>query len=521
MAKKLGMTPIIRNEGSKSSHSDSIEDRPILTQLLTDVEDGTVKNIYVYNNDRLSRNESVWFLIRKRLTENDVTLYVGEGNKWDLSSPMDEFIFGVMSEVSKYDNAIRTERLRRGKLSKIKNGFWIGGPPPYGFEIFESKLVPNDSEMKWVKKMYEMYADGDSLYDISLFLSKNGVLSRRGKVLWNDNTIKNVLTNTHFEGYYDYTDKKLGETVRCIAPKTLPMSLVKKVRDRYASTKKTSNYVKTITLLKDFLVCGHCGTKFGQRINKSQYFNHYFCRGNTERRRTVGHSQQKICKTDGDYRVRSLNIEDTDNLVWNSVVSTVESSVIFKESFKQQTLSKGSFGKSAFDRKTLQRQLKRIDKDLKKLRDSRSAVMVDGVIDGEDEALQSLLKKYDEKRLSLETDRENLIEELDNNKRNTVWVEWIEEFGSTIDSLRTDELTTEEKKKFLSGIVKEIVVKTSSPQTHSIEIVFESPLVGDALEWNEKGKPKKGYRIIDGTDTEVVHLDSSDKRLKKERTVNG
>lgn len=517
LSKSLGLKPKIHNEGGKSSHSDSIEDRPILTQLLTDVEEGKVKYLYVYNNDRLSRNENVWTLIRRRLKENDVTLYVGDGTKYELSSDLDNFIFGILSEVTKYDNSIRTERLRRGKLSKIKNGGWVGGPPPYGFQIVDSKLIGNDEELKWVRKMYEMYRDGHSLYEISTFLMKNGVLSRRGKVIWNDNSILNVLSNTHFEGYCDYTDRKLGETVRLEVPKTLPMSLVKSVRDRLSKRKRISNYQKTVTLLKDFLVCDHCGSRFGQRINKSQYFNHYYCRGNTERRRTEGLKEEKLCTTDGDYRVRSLNIEDTDQMVWETVIEVVENSVTFKESFKQQRLSEGSFGKTMFDQKTLKRQLKSVETDLKKVRDGRSSVMVDGVIDGDDEVLKSLLEKFDQKKLELETKREELLEQMDTSKRNTVWVEWIEEFGSKVKSLRTEKMSVEERKKFLSGILKEIKVKTSSPQTHTLEIVFETPMVGDVLEWNVKGKPKKGYKVIDGETSTVVEMDSSDKRKRSSK----
>ena len=115
VCEKLGMNPIIHNEGSKSSSSENIEDRPILNDLMFKINDGEVKNIWVFNNDRLSRNENVWNTIRITLRKNNVTLYVGEGTKYSLENFMDDFIFGVMSEVSKYDNRLRTERLRWGK----------------------------------------------------------------------------------------------------------------------------------------------------------------------------------------------------------------------------------------------------------------------------------------------------------------------------------------------------------------------------------------------------------------------
>ena len=160
VSEKLGMNPIIWNEGSKSSSSENIEERPILNDLMFKINDGEVKNLWVFNNDRLSRNESVWNTIRITLRKNECKLFVGEGTEYQLENMMDDFIFGIMSEVTKYDNRLRTERLRRGKLSKIKKGGWIGGPPPFGYEIDDGTLKPNSYEKRWVRKIYEEYEKG-------------------------------------------------------------------------------------------------------------------------------------------------------------------------------------------------------------------------------------------------------------------------------------------------------------------------------------------------------------------------
>ena len=76
ISKKLEMKPIIHNEGSKSSNSDLIEERPILNELMFKINNGEVKNLWVFNNDRLSRNENVWNTIRLTLRKNGCTLYV-------------------------------------------------------------------------------------------------------------------------------------------------------------------------------------------------------------------------------------------------------------------------------------------------------------------------------------------------------------------------------------------------------------------------------------------------------------
>ena len=48
-----------------------------------------------------------------------------------------------------------------------------------------------------------------------------------------------------------------------------------------------------------------------------------------------------------------------------------------------------------------------------------------------------------------------------------------------------------------------------------LEIIFQSPIVGDKLEWDKKGIPKKGYQIIEGKTGSSIEMDSPDKRQKK------
>ena len=156
---------------------------------------------------------------------------------------MDDFIFGIMSEVSKYDNRLRTERLRRGKLSKVKGGGWKGGTP-FGYDLKNGKLVKNTKESNWVRKIYEEYSNGKSIYQITKILMRNGILSKRGNVVWSEHSVRRILQNTHYEGYYFYTDKLSNETVKVETPKVLPSTLIKKVQKVLKEKQTSSNYVK-------------------------------------------------------------------------------------------------------------------------------------------------------------------------------------------------------------------------------------------------------------------------------------
>ena len=513
VCEKLGMNPIIHNEGSKSSSSENIEDRPILNDLMFKINDGEVKNIWVFNNDRLSRNENVWNTIRLTLRKNECKLYVGEGTEYQLENMMDDFIFGIMSEVTKYDNRVRTDRLRRGKLSKIKNGGWKGGPPPYGYEIKDGKLIPQSYEKRWIRKIYEEYSNGSSIYQIRKLLMKNGVESRRGNVIWSERSVRVVLENTVYEGFYLFTDKQLKETVRCVSPKIVPISTVKKVRKRLSEQTYRSNYEKYETLLRDFLVCSHCGSKFGQRVSKTQYKSHYFCRGNTERLRNG--ELEKICVGDG-FRIRSLKIEDTDKLVWDLVVKTLEKSHIFKEVFKKDTMKdKMTFGQQKFETIRIQKKIKSNEKTIIDIEDTINSNLVDGILDKQNEEnFKSIIRKFEEKKRDLLSEIEDLKSQHYQLETTTKWINWIEEFKDRISDLRNTELSVEEKKRFLEGIVDKIFVTTLDKQKHRLDIRFKSPYVNDGFEWNLKGKPNKGYKVINGSkslQTDFV----SDGRTKK------
>ena len=43
---------------------------------------------------------------------------------------MDSLLVGLLSEISSYDNKIRMERFRLGRINRVKNGFWYGGTYP-------------------------------------------------------------------------------------------------------------------------------------------------------------------------------------------------------------------------------------------------------------------------------------------------------------------------------------------------------------------------------------------------------
>ena len=341
--------------------------------------------------------------------------------------------------------------------------------------------------------------------------------SRRGNVIFSKESVLRILQNTHYEGYYLYTDKKLNESVKVGCPSILSPKLVKLVRDRLDKRVKTSNYVKTPTLLKSLFECVHCGSGFGQRINKSQYYNHYYCMGNGQRFKKEGKSSPKVCVRSDGGRVRSLNIEDTDKVVWESVIEVLSESHLFKENFKSKSFSdQTTFSDFRNEQKNLKNQIKKREKDLDKLNKSIDMSVIDSLI--EDDLIEShrnFLKSVEDKKNELRIEIGELKDRLFNSEKTQKWVDWRKEFDDDIGRLKGSDLTVKEKSDFLNSTIKKISVTTVDNQKHSLEIEFLLPYVTDQLVWNDPNKKSKGYEIVEGEHQLLLSVDSTDKRQKK------
>jgi len=95
-ANELGYDHRLWNEGGQSSFYDDLKNRPVLVSLLTLIESGTVKHLFVYNTDRLSRNQQTWAVIRYKLLAHGVTLHTASG-QMKLKNPVDDLMLGILS----------------------------------------------------------------------------------------------------------------------------------------------------------------------------------------------------------------------------------------------------------------------------------------------------------------------------------------------------------------------------------------------------------------------------------------
>lgn len=499
----LGFTPKIHDEGAASSSNDSLEKRPVLLSLLDQMDREEIKHLYVYNTDRLSRNQQTWGLIRTKILTNKVLLYTGrDPNPIDTNDPIQNMLMGILSEFSQYDNTIRKMRLTSGKFQKIKNGGWMGGPTPFGYQNIDGKLEIHPTESEWVKRIFEDYLDGGSTTDIRNTLLKNGVRTRRGNARFSLGSIRSILTNTHYNGSYVVHNKMSDEIITCSCPPILPPKTYSAVQQMYEERsynrkgrakegREVSNY-----LSKEFLVCGHCGSKFGVKNNPNQYRNHYYCRGNANDWNSNGEKNPLPCKE----RVRSIKVDQTDKIIWESICDILENSHTFRESFKEEVEKKEmTKKKSAQQTKVLNKKIKILKSEIAKVTNFKLNYKGIGILKGDsEEEIRATLQTFEDDI----TNNRIELEELENQKKGITdksnWIDWVSKFNDNIDDWRTGaNLIFEEKQNVLRNLVQSINVVSDDKTTHKLVINLSVHYWLDSLNWNWK-KSKSGEQIKDG-----------------------
>lgn len=503
-ANALGMEHVVWNEGGQSSAGDDLSSRPVLRSLLSAIEEGQVEHLFVYNTDRLSRNDITWALIKAKLGDNNVRLHTTRG-EYDLNDSMNSMILGIMAAVSKYDNDIRADRSRLGKINLVKKGFWHGGPSPYGYSVHEKRLVIEEREASRVREIFEMYAAGTAVREIRDWLLSEGVFTRRGNPIWSLGSIEALLSNTHYIGYYYYEDKKYGERLRCSAPEILSASLygdVQKEKERRSAKRRVrESSDKHFYLLRDFLRCAECGSRYSARTYEKQGRSVYYC---PRHERVYANKDLEAVKCPNR---RYLKIAATDELVWRAVVDTLEDSNLYKEVIKAEVF------KARYANKDEQEEtIKRLKRRVRKLRNDEQTVQnalqsnkaLKVLNDSSAQDIEAVIANLEQKRIDYIAERELLETELMAHQSQHRWVDWLSELGQRIDHM--DDLTPQERKDVLKRTVKKIVVKTLDTQRHELELHFTTPMVGDRLAWRDPSDKSKGYDLIEGTSELAIPL---------------
>jgi DNA invertase Pin-like site-specific DNA recombinase len=514
-AKSLGMEFEHHDERSASSSKDHLDNRPVIRELLARISEGEIKHIYIYSLDRLSRNTTTSTFIRETLRKNGCTLYTNT-NETNLESHEQNLLFGIISEISQYENMLRKERLNHGKRVKARDGYWMGGPTPFGYKKSKTnKLILDKVQSEWVGKIFKWYSQGLSPKKIKHKLDGN-VMTNRGKPIWSYGSVEAILKNSHPNGSYVYYEKEIP------CPRIVDNEVWEKVQKRLEQKKRISrgrvgqNYSYP---LRQIMSCGHCGTQMGgrsQRYSENNTLISYCCLSHNKR--------WKESSTNGDWQRGkycsnnvSMDCHKTEDGVWESLINILELSHQEREIFKQSL-----FDNKNKSQKTKDREIDRLKTRIEKTKESIGR-LEESIVEKQIEKISSRDKAKSIQTfidgLQGEFDRLSMVLIKDENdlvvlENDNLWIDWINDYQNNMDKLKN--LSREERVVQIMRYVKKIEV-FFNPETrkHKLNLGLKLPLIGDKIKWKDQSKKKKGYSIERGSNETVVELQDKVRHIRR------
>ena len=270
------------------------------------------------------------------------------------------------------------------------------------------------------------------------------------------------------------------------------------------------------------MFCGHCGRPISGRIIKSRSENSYYC-PSREREwvENGGVSEKKKWERGhGCGFTRALNIQRTDELVWDAVKSLHEKSSLLKEEVRVRVLKeeRGLQEQSDVKYKAMQAKLKTLQRKYTTLSETLGNLEANRVLkELNDTSYRTMTLRINTELRDIESQLSKTRSELDSATNGKKWLNWLKTFGQEITDLDTK--SEEKKKAYIEGLVKRIDVSWNDAlREHELKLTFHLPIVKDGITWREienyegHGRRAKRYDLYEGLNTTTVNVKKKDGR---------
>jgi len=263
-------------------------DRPGLGRLLADAKLGLFEKVVVYKLDRLVRKLRLLLEIEEKLKDYGVALYSVKENI-DTSTGIGRTVFQVLGLTAEWEREAIVERTRGGRLQRYTHGCWGPGSPPYGYSYDREtkKLIINEAEARIIRRIYEEYASGKSMWGIANVFNEEKIPPRRsnGKG-WRNNSVRDIVFNPTYKGTQIVNifqerkgrPKEIPERAITInVPAIVDESLWNIAQERRKNNRHLQPTKRADWLLQGLITCGLCGRGFRAEVSHTR--RGYGCRG--------------------------------------------------------------------------------------------------------------------------------------------------------------------------------------------------------------------------------------------------
>lgn len=272
--------------------SATTDNRPQFQKMIEDSKSKKFEGILVYQLDRFARNRYDSATYKTKLKKNGVRVFSARENISDDASGI--LMESVLEGMAEYYSVELGQKVLRGMNTNASKFFYNGGSVPLGLKLktisvplgangkpINKKMYDIDEETApIVKRIFEMYNNGNTMADIIRYLNKLNLKTSQGKE-FNKNSIRTIIMNKKHIGVYSYNGKETPDIIpQIIDDETFYQAQERLFKNKEAPARARA---KAEYLLTTKLFCGTCKELMvgvsGRSQNGTQHC-YYSCKNN-------------------------------------------------------------------------------------------------------------------------------------------------------------------------------------------------------------------------------------------------
>ncbi len=285
---------IVIGEYIDRAQSGTTDSRAEYQRMIADSDKHIFEGVLVYQLDRFARNRYDSAINKAKLKKNGVRVISARENISDDASGI--LVEGVLESMAEYYSAELSQKIRRGMDINAEKCLSNGSNPGLGYYVDEERRFHVDPDgAAVVREIFEMYASGKTVAEITKYLNAKQVKTSQGKE-FNKNSLHRLLRNKRYVGYYIYKDTETADGM----PRIIEDELFERVQHILDRNKKAParSRGREEYLLTTKLFCGYCRemmTGYGGTGKSGTAYHYYACKSakkKTCRKKVV--NKQKI-----------------------------------------------------------------------------------------------------------------------------------------------------------------------------------------------------------------------------------
>lgn len=199
-------------EKAVSAYKNSVEDREVLQQILTDAKNKEFDVLLAYMSDRIGRQEEYSFYVAT-LNQLGIEVWTIKDGQLKTEEHIDKLLNYIRFWQNEGESKKTSMRVRDNQIELVKSGKFVGGKAPFGYQLVPSGLVSNhgrllkklvivEKDAEIVRKIYSLAIHQGFGYEkIAKTLNAEGIPSIATDK-WKASTIASILKNPIYMGYY-------------------------------------------------------------------------------------------------------------------------------------------------------------------------------------------------------------------------------------------------------------------------------------------------------------------------------